>query len=173
MDVDEIKNNSAGSNVHMSTSLVLPTFSAQELLANGRSESSTAFQTSVFYVGDNLGGLSGATDFAPPITTTVFTGKASLIWRKFARGRKRRILRNLRVRYRLLNNGVPVTGLTHATDSAQVLDVTLRPIAPGILCKVKPRRFIVEGGVEFEIELRKLARSGDHNVSVEVSVDAP
>ena len=173
LDVGEIKNNSGGSDVLMSTSFVLPEFTPQELLGIGRSDSSTAFQTSVFTVGDSLGRVLGATDFAPPITLTVFTGKASLTWKKYVRGRKRRILRNLRVTYRLLNNGIPVTGLTHVTDAAQVLDLVLRPIEPRILCKVKSRRFIVEGGVEFELELRKLVRSGDHNVSVEVSVDAP
>jgi len=173
LDVDAIKKNSGGSDVLMSSTFDLPSFTTQELLGVGLGDSEAAAQTSIFAILKSPGGASGLADFTPPITKTVFSGKASLTWRKYARGRRRNILPNVRVSYRLLNNGIPVTGFTHVNDPGQVLRVDLRPIAPSILCKVKRRRFIVEGGVDFDLELRELSRSGDHNVSVEVSVDAP
>ncbi len=174
LDVNEIRANSVGLDVHMRGNLVMPSFSTQELLGAGRSESEIAWQTTTFIIQKFIDDPAGSGNFLPPVNRNSFEGKTTLNWRKYVTGSEDSILRNLRVTYRLLNDGGEVDGFVHEEDGNQVLDVDLYPIAPRFLCKIQTGGpYIIEGGAVFEIELRKLVRSGEHNVSVEVSVDSP
>ena len=169
--VSEVKRDSSGASVHMSPNLELPSYSLQEMLGGDVSDSQKMPQTSTLIISRKSSVVSGTSSFPPPTSRSFIEGKANLTWNKYVDLPSGQLLSRLTVSHRLLHNGIEVEGFIYEDDTNQVLPLRLHEIRPVILCKVSEGGpYIVEGGVSFEIELRKLAGSGEHNVSVEVAV---